>query len=156
MRMLVAAALVALSLSGAAGAQVVNGQVRDYRNTTDAAPHVGALAVGENILNGTWTRTDPQSAAVLIMQTGEEGLMTGTYGGRACTGIYEENRFALWCPYAGDFVNLITGRARTVELSNSARSRLRAQTVRIEGYLTYVHPGIRPDNSSERFNAQRN
>ena len=73
MRMLVAAALVALSLSGAASAQG-NGQLRDYRNTTtEAAPHVGALAVGENILNGTWTRTDPQSAAVLVMQTGAEG-----------------------------------------------------------------------------------
>ncbi len=155
MRMLVVAALVALSLSSAASAQV-NDQLRDYRNTTtEAAPRAGAL-VGENILNGTWTRTDPQSSAVLVMQTGAEGALTGTYGGRPCTGIYEENRFALWCPYAGDFVNLITGRARTVELSNSARSRLRAQTVRIEGSLTYVHPGIRPDNSSERFNAERN
>lgn len=151
MRMLAVAIAIAL-LAAPATAQV-NG---DVRNNAVTAPRANAFGVGENILNGTWTRTDPQSSAVLVMQTGQEGLMTATYGGRPCTGIFEGNRFALWCPYAGDFVNLITGRAETVELSNSARSRLRAQTVRIEGYLTYVHPGIRPNNSSERFNAQRN
>jgi len=157
MRMLAAA--IAIVLFAAPATAQVNDQVRNNvgNAATEAAPlgH-GALAAGENILNGQWTRTEPHPGAVLVMQTGEEGLLTGTYGGRPCTGSYKENRFTLFCRYSGDFAYLLTGRASQVELSNSARSRLRVQPARIEGRLSYLTTGIRPDGSSEFFNASRN
>lgn len=152
------AAAIAVMLFAAPATAQVTGQVRNNvgNAVTEAAPRAGALAAEDNILNGQWTRTEPHPGAVLVMQTGADGVLTGTFGGRPCTGAYKENRFTLFCRYSEDFSYLLTGRATRVELSNSARSRLRAGGATIEGRLAYLTTGLRADGSTEFFNAARN
>lgn len=159
MRMLAATAIAALLLAAPATAQV-NDQLRNNvgNAATVAAPPANLALPNEtpNILNGEWTRIEPHPGAALVLQTGAEGVLTGTYRGRPCTGAYWDARFTLFCKDTERNSYLITGSARRVELANSAVARVVAQPARIEGRLHYLTTGLRPNSSQEFFNAARN
>jgi hypothetical protein len=157
MRLLAATAIAALLFAAPATAQV-NDQLRNnVGNAVAGTPN--ALAVqsdAPHILNGEWTRIEPHPGAALVLVTGAEGALTGTYRGRPCTGAYWDARFTLFCTDTERNSFLITGSARRVELANSAVARVVAQPARIEGRLSYLTTGLRPNSSQEYFNASRN
>jgi hypothetical protein len=156
MRTLTAAAIAALLFVAPAAAQVRSDLRNNVGAATEAAPpsaEVSAPNATSHILDGTWARTGAPTPGTLIMQTGEDGTLTGTYGGKPCQGAYVENRFTLYCQYSGSNSYLITGRATRIEpeVSANLRARIVAQPARIDGYLAYLTTGLTPDGRSREF-----
>jgi hypothetical protein len=161
MRMLAATAIAALLLAAPAAAQVNRDLRNNVGNAATVAAPPNALAPPNDtphILNGNWTRIEPHPGAGLMLQTGADGALTGTYSDEPCTGAYVDERFTLFCKDSARNSFLITGRARLVPLSNSQNSAARVvvQPARIEGRIEYLTTGLRPQGSSEFFNASRN